>query len=235
MKLLGIVVALKAEAQILVNRKDWGEGCYHHYEKIIKVSGVGPVRARRAAEELIEKGATALLSWGTAGGLQIDLSPGELILPFKVLLSRKVGYPVNFTWHDRLKNRLCKHMDIHTGSIIQSPTTIRSTSEKLSLYRRDGAIAVDMESTAVAQVAKASSVPFIAIRAITDSVHMTIPKCVLNATDEFGIAHPFRFLKSLLRHPDEIYPMMRLVLGFRAAQKTLKNVLRHTNYRLLPP
>jgi adenosylhomocysteine nucleosidase len=231
--LLGIVVALKAEAQILFNGKDRGKDTHHHSEKIIKVSGVGPVRAKRAAEALIEKGATALLSWGTAGGLKGDLSPGDLILPFKVLLTSNVIYPVDVRWHDRLKNRLRKHMNIHTGSIIQSPTTISAASEKHSLYRKHGAIAVDMESTAVAQVAKASSVPFIAIRAITDSVHMTIPKCVLNATDEFGNIYSFRFLKRLFRHPDEIYPMIRLVLGFRAAQKTLKNVLRYTNYRLL--
>ena len=51
----------------------------------VHISGVGGHRACLAGRKLIESGVKALVSWGTAGGLTSQVSPGSLILPHKIL------------------------------------------------------------------------------------------------------------------------------------------------------
>jgi hypothetical protein len=68
--LLGVVTALKAEAMVLVKRPmAVGEVLHLPEGKLVKLSGIGPKQARLASEALVENGATALLSWGIAGGI----------------------------------------------------------------------------------------------------------------------------------------------------------------------
>jgi len=80
--ILGIVVALKAEAQGLVKKPiSADEICRVSEETIVKLSGLGPEMAHLAGRTLVKEGATALLSWGSAGALSTELFPGSLIIP----------------------------------------------------------------------------------------------------------------------------------------------------------
>lgn len=202
---------------------------------LLKLSGIGARRARLASEVLVEKGVTSLLSWGSAGGLLPALSPGSLILPERVLSSDQISFSVDAPWHERLCGRLSGHVDLHTGSLIQSPTVLRNPEEKLALFNQYGAIAVDMESAAVAQVALRAGVPFMAIRAVSDPAYMTIPPSAMTAIDECGRFRPLRLLQRLVRHPRELFPLVRLARTFPAAQTTLATVVILAGSRLLSP
>jgi hopanoid-associated phosphorylase len=202
---------------------------------LVKLSGIGVRRARLASEGLVAKGVAALLSWGSAGGLHNALSPGSLILPEKILSSNQNSFFVDVAWHERLCERLSGHIEFHTGSIIQSPTVLRTPEEKIALFNQCGAIAVDMESAAVAQVALLAGIPFMAIRAVSDPANMTIPPSAMTAIDERGRFRPFRVLQRLARHPQEICPLIRLARTFRVAQTTLATVVLLTGSRLLSP
>ena len=83
-----------------------------------------------------------------------------------------------------------------------------------------------MESGAVARVAQEAGVPFMAVRAIADSADMAIPQGSLGALDEFGELNLLRLFKGLIRHPLELFDMIRLGWNFRAAQVTLSKVAR---------
>ncbi|MFB0505490.1 MAG: purine phosphorylase [Thermodesulfobacteriota bacterium] len=236
MTLLGVVTALKAEAQVLI-KKPMATGEVLHLPEgiLLKISGIGARRARVASETLVKKGATALLSWGSAGGLLATLSPGSLILPEKVLSSDRISFSVDTQWHERLCARLSGHADLHTGLLIQSPTVLRSPEEKIAMFNRYGAIAVDMESAAVAQVALLEGVPFMAIRAVSDPAYVSIPPSAMITIDERGIFRPVRLLRSIFRHPRELLPLVRLARTFRAAQTTLASVKRIAGPKLLAP
>jgi hopanoid-associated phosphorylase len=234
--LLGVVAAMKAEAQGLVRKPmAVGESLYLPEGTLVKLSGIGANPARLASETLVEKGATALLNWGSAGGLDSALSPGSLILPERVLSPNQTSFSVDVAWHERLCSRLSGHVDLHTGPLTQSPTVLRSPEEKAALFNRSGAIAVDMESAAVAQVALLAGLPFMAIRAISDPANMSIPPRAMAAIDESGRLRPLRLLKRLVRHPQELFPLVRLTRTFRAAQNTLATVALIAGSNLLAP
>lgn len=233
---LGVVVPLKTEARGLVKKPMvMGELLLLPEGTIVKLSGMGMKLARLAAETLLEKGVTALLSWGSAGGLYAALSAGSLVLPERVLSSDQVSFPVDAAWHERLSTRLSGHVDIHTGPIFQSSVVLRSPAEKTALFKKCGAIAVDMESAAVARVALQAKLPFMTMRAISDPADTALPASALAATDECGRLRPFRLLKNLVRHPRELFPLVRLGRNFRAAQSTLSTVVLLTGHRLLAP
>src|SRR5512143_3977009 len=72
---LGIIVAVMAEARTLTKEPiPGGEVTALPGGAMLIVSGMGPTRAARTSRALLEKGATALLSWGSAGGLASKVS-----------------------------------------------------------------------------------------------------------------------------------------------------------------
>lgn len=236
MTLLGIVVAIKAEAQGLVKKPISADKiCHVSEETIVKLSGLGPEMAYLAGRALVKEGATALLSWGSAGALSTELFPGSLVIPETVFSSNQTGYLVNTTWHKRLCGRLNGHVNFHTGPLIQSTTVLINPDEKRALFKNFGAVAVDMESVAVARVALQAKIPFMAIRAISDPADMAIPASAMAGIDDFGGLRPLSLLKSLARHPQEIFAFVCLWRNFLAAQTSLNKVLRLTDHKLLAP
>ena len=224
---LGIVAAMAAEARILVKGKVTPGALIHLPEGAMMVlSGIGTRRARSAARTLTEKGATGLVSWGVAGALLSAFSPGALILSETIIAADGSVYHADPTWHERLCGKLKGHVALDKGSLAESAAVL-SRAEKETLYRRTGAVAVDMESASIALVAEEARIPFVAIRSITDTVEMDIPRILLSSTDEFGRVQLSRLLFGILRRPPELLALVRLGLAFRAAKATLAAVALH--------
>ena len=233
---VGFVVALRAEARSLIKKAVLPETCVRlPGSTLLALGGMGPNRARHAADALVVEGATALVSWGCAGGLQESILPGTLILPDKILTSDQKPLSVDISWRERLLYRLQEHLHIVTGPLIESPSVLRSPPEKTALFERSGALAVDMESGAIARVAAAAQLPFLAVRAVSDSAGLTIPAPFLNATDGFGRVRLLQLFISLVRCPHLIPNLIRVGLSFRAAQNTLKKVARLTGPQFPDP
>ena len=233
---LGIIVGVTAEARSLVKQSIAnGELIRLPDGAMLAVSGMGPRRAAAASRTLLEKGATALLSWGSAGGLAPELCPGSLILPKIIIASDRSVYHVDTSWHEGLCKRLKGQVDLHTEPLAESATVVRTPAEKAILFQQTGAIGVDMESAAVATVAREARVPFMAVRAVADPMDTTIPKCTLNGFDEFGRLNLLKLIRGLVRHPTELFPLIHLARDYRAAQRTLTFVMRLTGSDLLVP
>jgi len=237
LKRLGIVVAMTAEARSLVRKPMLLKGGLIPISEgtVIQLSGVGPRRAGLAGKNLLGHGATALLSWGSAGGLVPTVSAGSLVLPGKVIGADQSFYSTDPVWHQRLFDRLKGSVNLHQGSLAESVTALKTPAEKRILFERTGAIAVDMESGAVAKVAQEAGVPFMAVRAIADSADMAIPPSPLEAVDEFGELSLPILLSGLIKHPTELIDMIRLGWNFRAARVTLSKVVRLAGTQMLIP
>ena len=229
-------MAVTAEARSLVKQSIAnGELVYLPDGTMLSVSGMGPRRAALASRALLENGATALLSWGCAGGLDPKLPPGGLILPKTIITSDQILYHVNATWHESLCKRLIGHVDFQTEPVVESATVVRTPAEKVVLFRKTGAIGVDMESAAVGAVAQETRAPFMVVRAVADSADTTIPDSTLNAVDEFGRWSFLKLIQGLAEHPMELFALVRIARNYRAAQKTLAAVARLTENNLLVP
>jgi len=227
-------VAVTAEARSLVKQSVAnGELIRLPDGAMLSISGMGPGRATEASRALLEKGVTALLSWGSAGGLAPEISPGSLILPKTVIASNRARYHVDATWHNRLCHRLEGHINFLTEPMTESTTVVCSPEEKAILFRETGAIGVDMESAAVAAVAQKKEVPFLVVRAVADAVDTTIPKSTLKAFDEFGRLRFLKLIHGFVQHPTELFALLRIGRNYGAAQRTLATVVRLTGNNLL--
>ena len=230
------MVALRAEASSLVRRRvrigavtGVGGGV------LFALSGMGPARTMRSGQMLLDAGATALLSWGSASALEPALHPGSVALPREIIGIDGLRIAVSGDWHERVRRRLMGELATHITPLAETPTVLAAPEQKLNVARERGATAADMESAALARLAQRSGVPFLAVRAIADSCDMTLPAWLLETLDEFGRPHAADFCTGLFRHPGDIGSLMRLALAFRAATATLSLVRARAGSDLLMP
>lgn len=226
----GIVVALPEELATLTSKKISKGQCTFIADKLlVAYSGTGPINARLAAELLITKGVGRLISWGCAAALSASLKPGDLVLADKLIDAGNSEMTVSADWHGDTKNRLATIMTVHSGALAESISIVSSSIDKKQLHSVTGAVALDMESIAIAKVASQHALPFIAIRAIVDPVIMSLPLAINYSLNNSGDIMLGKLLLFLLLHPAELPGLIKLGLHFNAAKKTLKLVARHLN------
>ena len=75
---------------------------------------------------------------------------------------------------------------VHTGCLAESKSIVSSSKDKKQLQSITGAVALDMESIAIAKVARQHTLPFLAIRAIADPVNMDLPLAINYSLNDRG-------------------------------------------------
>ncbi len=223
---LGIITALPAEANCLADNSFPTKEIITFNETLIIVSGIGSENATSAAQQLIDHGATALVSWGTAGGLSEELRSGDILLPESVQLNddKNQQYQTDLNWRQRLVDQLATVLKPHEGSLLQTNKVITSAEQKSQLHKKTSTIAVDMESGSIAQVADQNNLPFLIIRSVVDTSDETIPMSAINSIDEFGQTKPAALTASLIKSPGDIPKLIKLGKHFQQARKSLKQV-----------
>ena len=228
-----MVAALAAEARVFgpATRMSGGAAVLAD-GTLVAVGGIGGAAAARACTLLIDAGATALISWGMAGALDPSLSAGAVCLPSEVITADGTCFLTAAHWREPLAQKIARQRTVACGRLLTSAQAIDTVAKKLAAFRKTGAAAVDMESCAVAEVAAARSLPFIAVRAIVDEAGDAVPAAVVAASlgGELKIG---RLVGGLFRSPADIAPLMPLARRYRAATRSLRCVAR-SGY-LLPP
>lgn len=190
---------------------------------LLGISGMGPDLARQAAARLVQEGAQALASWGIAAGLAEGLRAGSLVLPH-CIVNGGAQITVDERWRQRLRSCLAERLSLYSGTIAHTPIALSSRAQKASLRAETAALAADMESMAVAQVAREAGLPFVAIRAIADPFELMLPSCALNAIDDVGKSKLTKLLPDLVRSPLDLVPLIKLAIAFHQALSTLRYV-----------
>jgi len=220
---IGIITALIPEARCLLKRKPVPGMIIPVTGRIsLYVSGMGEERARSAATKMIESGCNALVSWGMAGALAADIKPGALVIPETILSGEGRIYHTATNW----RNSVIKHLkecptDIYLGQLSDSMHVLTRSSEKYLVRQQTDALAVDMESAAIAETARENHAPFLAIRAISDSSSMSIPESVTKFTGPYGQVRLPILILSLLHRPADVLALITMARGVRAAVRTL--------------
>jgi adenosylhomocysteine nucleosidase len=198
----GLVTGLKAEAKIAARL-----GCP------VEAGGGTPWGAELAAEKLVAAGATALVSFGLAGGLDSDFRPGALIVPIAVVEAGRIR-PTHAALSDALGGWFGGML--HAGSEIAV-----SAAEKAHLAKTTLCGAIDLESGAVARVAERHGLPFAVLRAICDPAERDLPPAAVVALDAKGAIAVARVALSLLRQPGQIPGLIALARDAAQARSAL--------------
>lgn len=222
---LGIIAALPAEARAAgATVAPPGEPVTITDGVLLVRSGVGRERAGRAAESLLDAGAGALLSWGTAAALAPGLQAGNLVLPEEVLARDGIRYGVDGAWRERIVAALAPRR-VHRPTILaEAEEVLEDADAKRLLHTLSGASAADMESAAVAEACAGARVPLLVLRAVSDSARARLPDCALAAMNADGDVNPGRCLWKLFAAPGDLPALLRLAAGFRGACRSLSRV-----------
>ena len=248
---IGVVAALRAEARVLTRMADrMMQGLPAKGKIVVRQSGIGLRAARRQAEYLADM-CELLVSFGVSGGLYPALKTGDLILADRVLawntelslttakrrndkldpykLSQTQALPVSFRADARLIDYIAKKFQenvihFYQGPILCSPEPISTSASKLAAHRLTGALAVDMESRAVCEVAAEAGLPFFCLRAVCDPAGQTVAGALLAAIDEHGNPRIGYLLAHLVRHPWFLQDVIRMAFRLRQALVALERV-----------
>ena len=221
---MGVVAALEAEARTLGTAVRRGDGLSSLGDgALLAVSGIGGALAAIAARRLVDAGALSLMSFGLAGGLDPALTAGTVVLPDEVISRDGSRYSTSIGWREQLRMAIAGQRPVTTGILLSSSQPIDAVADKAAAFRDTGAVAVDMESVAIAQVAGMHDLPFIAVRVIVDTAADVLPRAVV-AANIAGQLSLRRLLGGLVKAPLDLVPLIRLAQRYRAATRSLTAV-----------
>ncbi|RLA25962.1 MAG: phosphorylase [Gammaproteobacteria bacterium] len=224
----GILVALPEELHTLSKFKiKQGECSPVSKNILVTLSGSGPDNASNATHLLINRGAKQLISWGCAGALAPYLKAGDLIIPELIETRENKQLATDTFWSELIVTTLQQCIKCYTGKIVESGSVVALAQDKAEQYQQTGALAIDMESAAVARIAQQANIPFVAIRSIADPANLDLPKAISFAMTDTGVISIARLMKYICIHPTEIPALIKLGFNFNAASKTLKQAAIH--------
>lgn len=226
MNVVGIVAALAAETRVLSPMTGKRGALATLMDgSLLAVSGIGCAAAASAAQALVEAGATALTSWGMAGGLDPALRAGTIFLPSEVVSAHGAGFTTARYWREALSAAVAERRPVEGGKLLTSLGAIGTVGDKAAAFRATGALAVDMESIAIAEIAAAHGLPFIAVRVIVDTAADALPQGIVNASRP-GHLKLWRLVAAIALRPAEFAALVRLAQRYRAASASLRAIAR---------
>ncbi len=177
---------------------------------VLVCSGAGPERARKGLETVLQvERPRAVIVAGVAGGLDPSLVSGELV----------VSDQSHRSWLRRVQTKLPQ---VRVGPLLTSRRVIVSAVNKSAAFRDSGALAVDMETEAVAEVCP---LPWLGLRAISDTAQEDLPLDFNDFLDQRGRPHYWSILAEVARRPGRIPDLLRLGQATRRALTRLGQVL----------
>jgi adenosylhomocysteine nucleosidase len=182
------------------------------HQIILAHTGVGLDAAEDATKTLLRAhGPRLVIATGFAGGLDPGLVIGDLVLA------------TNFSSPELLERSLpVADARSFFGAITSQAWALESVAHKADIAQQTKALAVDMETAAVAELCCAANVPLLAVRAISDTAKQALP---VPFDQWFNIEEqrprPGRLAAFLVKNPGRILPFTRFVAGLPRCRRAL--------------
>jgi adenosylhomocysteine nucleosidase len=202
--------------------RDFREALHRRPREGIRVEhfGVGPAAAaERIGRLLAAEKPRLLICAGFAGGLDPRLVVGDLVIAENLSTADVLALARAAATQDQPR---CVF-----GSILSQSMPVESVPGKAALFRDTGALAVDMESEAVAAACRAAAVPLLVVRTISDPAGTPLPVPFAEWFDlERQRPRVVGLVKYLAFHPDRIGPFAHFVRSLTPARQALAEFLR---------
>ncbi|MGB6174764.1 MAG: phosphorylase [Methylocella sp.] len=220
------VTGLKAEARIAAG------------PRILTVSGGGDALGlARRLEAALASEASAIISFGVAGGLAPGLASGTKLVARSVVAADGTRYYGDPVWSEQLSCALGGAAIVDIAGV---DLPVGGPAERLALHLKSGALAADTESHVAARAAAAHKLPFAAFRVVADPAHRQLPHAALVAMKPDGSLALGAIAGSILRDPRQVPRLLLTALDARAAfaalfrgRKMLAGPLGFTDFREL--
>ena len=164
------------------------------------VSGIGRANSAAATEALIDAGARTIINAGFAAALDGKAQIGDVVVANRILSSDPKCEP--FVCDRSLSAAIPPSgslgYSVWQSDVITSDKLILDPEEKRLIYASTGAAALDMECYAAAQECDYRRVPFLSIKAVSDTASEDLPRELVELVDIHGNAGQLAFI---LKHP----------------------------------
>ena len=157
--MLKLVFALPEEARVVRRRV---RGVFGGQEVSLSFVGVGAGRIAELQRSVELTKPRMVISSGFAGATRSLLEPGDFVLS------------TNYTDAD-IAEFLSRQKIFDAAGPFFQVQQVASASAKWSLNRSQGAVAVDMESEAIADLCRRKGIPLVTARMISDAIDEAIP------------------------------------------------------------
>lgn len=175
-------------------------------EKLVVLvrSGIGCNSAKDALAEIAGKyELECVVSIGYAGALDPDLQVGELVVADQVVYyETSKSYPLD----EELISTMPK---ARRGTLLTVDEVVATPPAKKALREKYSAVAVDMETSALAEEAQSRHLPLASVRAITDTADQELIDCS-HLVAEDGDVSKLKAGWHILTHPGDLKGMIDL-------------------------
>jgi adenosylhomocysteine nucleosidase len=171
-------------------------------------TGDGGLRAARVARQAIAAvRPSAVIGAGVAGGLSEDLVAGEIVVSARVLDAADEAPPPD----PELIRRALALPGIRAATLLSVVRPALSRAQKTALAVRAGdPSSVDMESSAWARACADAGVPYVILRAISDTADEDLPGYLALCMDTEGGIRRSAVAWNAVRHPASIPSLLRM-------------------------
>ncbi|MBL0337741.1 MAG: hypothetical protein IPP67_00775 [Rhodospirillaceae bacterium] len=211
---IAIIVGMGLEAALL---KDFPQ-------KFVGVAGGNEKKVKSLTQGFIEQQVEGLVSFGFAGGLDPDLDVGTVIVAKSVATLSGQEILTSAKWGNKIGAQLGGFYS--TGTILGSKYPIIDPQQKIDVFHQTNAVAVDMESYAMAEIAHAYQIPFTIIRVILDPAQKKIHPKIAALFQADGKIDSKGIIKILLKEPKLLKEFLDLGRQFYLARRRLNYVAR---------
>ena len=221
--MLLMFAALKPETDAVQTAVDrWTHDCpsfsrSRSYDNIkVECIGMRGTRLREVLPRYAHQRVAGVIVAGVAGALAPELAIGDLIIDTNSTDAVRVA---------EFMNAMSSQRRVRVGPIHTAKELVGSARAKKQLYKETNAIAVDMENIYTRQLAERRKVPWLGIRAISDTAFENISSKVVHFVDGSGTVRPWDLTLSLARKPMLIPQLIRLGRNTQSATRHLSDAI----------
>lgn len=195
-------------------------------------AGIGAQRMVAALNKSVrQKQVSRVIHFGYAGGLSPTLEPGHM--PEFTTIAEPSGRLIAID--QPIPRVLGRDETPPPGPrLLSVPYLIHRPQDKHRLFKFHHAIAVDMESFAIAQACAQLQLPYACVRAISDPADLLLPPGAESWLDHEGYIRHARVIGFLLTHPKWISRVMNLGNNSKVASAMLTRKVVELLHKKLP-
>jgi adenosylhomocysteine nucleosidase len=236
---IALLVAVRREADAVLKAlpflkldtthgQEYYQGTWRDRNIVLAALGIGLENARRGVQALIQiHSLSMMIALGFAGGLEPQAKTGTLILAEEIHYENETEpFFVCNPELLRISERFLRESGIplRVGKIVTVSAPLCTAEKKREIGRQQGFLAVDMESAALAEAARAEGVPLLCFRVILDEVqdHFRLDPHRINKNGKLSLPG---VLKTLTMNPALIPDFIRLNYLWSAAGKSIQRAI----------